>query len=256
MPTPSRPPVLASVQSYEAAAPNVLHALRLTAVEHMSYGAVSVDNGWLELPLTESWTCAMRLAVQEGAVVIAEIRVFPAEAWDARPVGAWSGCWLGVGAAVPPGGVTARLLRAVSVSQGHRAATRFLQSLRRRFVDEVADLTGPPVNRWWLGGGIRTGQPSAQRRRRPAPSAVFLAEVARRYDAAIRKRSRRPIEEVAAQLNITSKKDASRYVSLARDRGLLTPARKQGKAGGSITARALRLLHPTPRARTPAKETR
>ena len=61
--------------------------------------AVAVPQIWVEVPF-EAWTAAYRLAVQGGALVIAELRLFPGGAARAadEPIGLWAGEALGAGA--------------------------------------------------------------------------------------------------------------------------------------------------------------
>jgi hypothetical protein len=52
------------------------------------------------------WVAAYRLLVEEGRLIVAELRVFPAE--QDRDAGSWSGELLGDNAKAPRGGLTAR----------------------------------------------------------------------------------------------------------------------------------------------------
>ena len=65
---------------------------------------------WVTLPFAEGWVAAQRLDVQQGVLVVTELRVFPRE--QLRPNG---GEWSQAVASVPRGGITAAMLRTVSI---------------------------------------------------------------------------------------------------------------------------------------------
>src|SRR5437870_6095063 len=92
--------------------------------------AVAVPQIWVEVPF-EAWTAAYRLAVQGGALVIAELRLFPGGAARAadEPIGLWAGEALGAGATVPAGGLTSRLIKRLRLGEHHRHHARVLQRL-------------------------------------------------------------------------------------------------------------------------------
>lgn len=53
-------------------------------------GLARVASSWLEVTIADGWLAAYRLVPQDGQPVIAEVRVFPAEA-GRRTAGTWSG---------------------------------------------------------------------------------------------------------------------------------------------------------------------
>jgi hypothetical protein len=81
-------------------------------------GARGFNECWIERPLSNDWMQAVRLAVQDGRPVIAELRIFPAPKWNeqsasdkvlpAEEPGCWAVEWLGDRAKIPPGGLPAR----------------------------------------------------------------------------------------------------------------------------------------------------
>jgi hypothetical protein len=217
----------------------------LDAAAAKSYEEVRVQHSWVEVSLTEEWRCALRLAVQGGAVVVTELRLFPLEEWRGRPRGTWSGEWLGLKASVPPQGVTARLLRQVTLGHVQHQVSEFIAWARRTYGRT------PFEPERWLGGPLRIPRRPG-RRRRPGPTDAFIVQVAARYAAALITDPRRPIPAAAAQLELSAR-EVSRLVFLARRRGLL-PKTKQGRAGGSLTAKARRLLQlPAPLSRRRAR---
>ena len=81
---------------------------------------------WVHVPIADGWLGAQRLAVQDGAVVVSELRVFPEEQLRHR-----GGEWSGSVPSIPKGGISAALVRSVSVG-GHAAApvlTDWLQTM-------------------------------------------------------------------------------------------------------------------------------
>lgn len=71
---------------------------------------------WVHIPFAEGWVAAQQLAVQDGVIVVSELRVFPKERLRAKPRE-----WSGAVASVPRGGLSASLLRSVSIG-GHAVA--------------------------------------------------------------------------------------------------------------------------------------
>jgi len=95
---------------------------------------------WVILPFAEGWVAAQRLAVQQGVLVVTELRVFPKE--HLRPNG---GEWSQAVASVPRGGITAALLRSVSI--GGRAAARVFTDWIEATSREGVALDYPPAHR-------------------------------------------------------------------------------------------------------------
>ena len=197
-----------------------------------------VDEAWVEVPLGDAWVAAYFLVLQQGRPVIAEVRIFPAE--PQRPgAGQWSGHFLGVDASVPAGGVRSRLLRLPL--RTHQVWTdRFLASLRKR--------QGPDRFRdqRWLGDHEfvptpRTRRSTRRARGRPSLPNRAYAVVARAYDAAIQRKSRSPVKDVAAALNESSLGRVRSLIFKARAKGYLTQT-IQGRSEGRLTALGKRVL--------------
>jgi hypothetical protein len=196
---------------------------------------VRVPEYWTELPIPADrrWVAAARLLVSRGAVVIGEVRVFPAEPHAERRQGEWSAAVLGVRALCPPGGVVARLLRAVPLGAFTRAAVEFERLLRERFGDEAF------LPRGRFGAlGLESPRQGPRRRHRAADTVVL--GVARAYADAIERKSRRALEEAAAACHLAYR-HARDLVGVARARGYLT-ATKQGRGGGELTPTARKRL--------------
>jgi hypothetical protein len=228
------------------------------------WGRVMVREAWVEAPLGTEWVGALRLVPQNGAPVIAELRVFPAEA-DRPAPGRWSGEWRGVLAKIPPGGLTRRLLRKVPTAAHVQLMAELLRQSRRKAV-EVDD---PMFDSLW-GNGPRpateiasTARPShpsgehaggARRGRKPRPSEFYLP-IAVAYAGAVKAGSPHPVVDVADARGL----DASQVrdmVYKARRLGLLTPT-KQGAPAGVLSPWAEALLRRGSRVRaTTGRRTR
>src|SRR5437870_4382974 len=76
-----------------------------------------VTEQWFTVPVDTEWIAAFRLILQiEGndyVPTLGELRIFPSEAFPSPGPGLWSAEALGLFARVPPGGITARLLRKI-----------------------------------------------------------------------------------------------------------------------------------------------
>src|SRR5262245_27892131 len=51
----------------------------------VTQAGADVERLWVETPLNDAWTSAARLAVQNGQIIVAEVRVFPNEPGRKRP---------------------------------------------------------------------------------------------------------------------------------------------------------------------------
>lgn len=246
------------------------HGLDTTPSKDRGIVYVAVENTWVEVPLkdkrpgrTEEWVVAYRLVEQGGYPVVAELRLFPAEElfWKEaaleRDPGQWSAEFLGQNAKVPTGGITARMVREVKIGEHHRLANEFIRSLKEEhggLLDLPAELE--PFQRKLPGptaviSSFEIKKPKNTRRkphrqlgkgRRPD---IIYAELAQQYVRLLEVGSKRPIVELAKQLGI----DRSRVrdmIHAARKRGLLDGG-QQGKRGGYLTDKALRVLRPTRR---------
>jgi hypothetical protein len=195
---------------------------------------VRVPSLWVEVTLRGGWKVAYRLGVQDGRSIVSELRVFPDEP-TTTPAGQWSGELLGAMAEAPRGGITASLLRKVSVG----APGRFGDEMLSRFTE-------------WLGTsearrlfGLDRVRPqrnrAAHRGRRAQRPNRFYAELAQAYADAWKAGDRQPIETAAARMGVAVS-EARRLVHEARHvRGLLTKT-TQGKGGGQLTDEARRIL--------------
>jgi hypothetical protein len=196
-------------------------------------------------PLTgrAEWTVESQLAVQDGRVVIAEVRVSPAR-WQTDP--AQSGEQAGLAAYVPPGGLTSRLLRQVPVGA---YVDLWGATLHPREPEEAAVAADVRRLLAWhdpaLGNSRWRSRPPARppgaKRpgRRPLADDV-LVEAAAAYIAARKGGSRRPVPDAARALNMTEARMRD-LVYRARRRRLLSEAR-QGRGGGDLTPEGRKLL--------------
>jgi hypothetical protein len=165
------------------------------------------------------------LAVQDGRVVVAEVRVHP---WEK----------------IPPGGLTRRLLRRVPFGV-HVDYFATVAKLRRILVPEgVSVFEGPWVELAAAHlkptleasprprGGKRPG-------RRPLPDEDLLT-AARAYVTARDRGSPRPVPDAARALKMSEARMRD-LVYRARRRGFLTQT-SQGRGGGALTPHARALL--------------
>jgi hypothetical protein len=198
---------------------------------------VWTEQRWLEVDVGSAWTAAARLAVQNGRVVISELRVFPRDRPGSVP-GLWSGEILGPMATVPAGGLTSTLLRKVPIPGYASFAAARIAHWRQAggLPAESADLALPGVAPF--------GRKESTRRRAGKPDR-FYAEVAAEYVRLLTKRSRRPVADLAKRrgLKPAQARDAIRT---ARERQLLSWGH-WGKPDGYLTQRAEQLLGIRPR---------
>lgn len=190
------------------------------------FGLVLDLSVWVEMPLTARWLVAFRLANQRGQPVIAEVRVFPDEPGK-RPAGRWSGEYGAITTRVPPGGITARLLRTIRT----QTFKRMLRTIVTRWEKELGGLDL---------GFIPPAVPPLTNQGRKGRSDAALARIAAVYEAAyLADTPPVPAVAKASRLSLTQARDA---IHRARVRGLLSHASKQGKVGGRLTPIARELL--------------
>ena len=165
--------------------------------------------------------------LQEGEqLVMAELKVFPGpRATDGRRAtrrkpGEWSGRQDALDS-VPEGGVSARLLRCIRLTDLQQAV--------------VASLPNPSDLVPSSGAGARVGRPGSTGR----PDRYF-AEWAFAYAKKLAEGSRSPIKDLAADHGRTPGQVRD-LIHDARVRGLLSKER-QGRAAGSLTPKAIQLL--------------
>jgi hypothetical protein len=208
--------------------PEVPAAARALALGKLAF--VHRQNQWVSVPLDAHWVAAYRITVQDGAVVVGEVRVFPREEDRWSLPGTWSAEVLGIKAPVPRGGITSRLLRRVRVGAHHRIADAVLR--------RDADWVPMPL------ALERQRPPGAGRPRKPD---LWYARLAQAYARALHAGSARPILDVARAKHLPPARvrDA---IYRARGRGLLSRAQlpgqegQQGQKGGRLTPKALALL--------------
>jgi hypothetical protein len=172
---------------------------------------------------------AYRLVDQGGVMVIAEIRILPANPTRRGTLGEWS---LDA-AAVPPGGVTDAVIKALRTElpiERARDVFAYLTSgLDHEHVATAASLACVRP----LGQGRNGTRP---RRRNPLP----LLELGAAYARLVKDRHPAPVKAAAAECHY-SPRYASKRIADARECGYLTPT-SRGRAGGQLTDEARDLL--------------
>jgi hypothetical protein len=133
-------------------------------------------------------------------------------------LGEWSGILKGMHATVPPGGITARLLRKVKVNAHIREGRTILH--RREMAAKKQGLRSG-LREWLRTDGLKSIRPPSapQKGGRPRNQAL-LDKIAGAYRAAVSSGSPSPVADVAVVLRINRKK-VSNIVSVARSQGLL-----------------------------------
>lgn len=207
---------------------------------------VYTDQTWLEVEVDKDWTAAARLAVQEGRVIVSELRVFPRDReLGAGVAGLWRGEVLGTHATVPVGGLKSELLRRVRIPKYAARARDVVESWRRAggMAEESARVSLP---------GLAASTPGRRRTGRPDR---FYAELAAEYVRTIEKGSRRPVEDIRTRRRLATAQVRD-LIHEARERGFLSKG-EQGAAGGYLLPKAEQLLGIRHRiTRVPRKGTR
>ena len=199
---------------------------------------LAVGESWVEALIGSEWMAAYRLVAQEGLPVIAEFRLFPAEDHRHRPKGHWSAEVLGARAKVPPGGITARLVRQARVGEHQRFAGEFLRYVYQR-LGEGPFAPGAPLERRRFHPPTK-GKAGVSSRRSRKPD-FFYVRIASTYAAEVEKGSRSPIVDTAKRLHINEPSRVRDWIHEARQRGLLSSA-QWGKRGGELTHRGWEIL--------------
>jgi hypothetical protein len=232
-------PYAAMLARYLKVSPDRLRRLK-TETEWGEEEAVEVNTAWLEVAISDDWMSAARLAMQDGQVVVAEMRVFPRErAPGASPLaGEWSAEVLGALAPSPPrGGITKDLLRRVPMGQGAQHFRELLRAYQGK-AGSMGWLAQEMFERSFPGAGAVPERPRPERGTgRPD---WFFAQLAADYCTAIERGSRRPVAELAARRRFPVARIRS-MLHEARVRGLLTRNRR-GVFGGALTSRAQEIL--------------
>ena len=224
MPEPRRrrrgPGLSEEVGPYSPATPDMAGNVLIDAAS----GRVSC-----ELPIEGSggWYVSAVFLRDRDELVMAELKVFPGpegaetrRAQRRRP-GEWSGRPEALDA-LPDGGVSARLLRCIRLTDLHQLVADSLAQgaeLSPRVSALTAQIGRP-------GGAVRSDR--------------YYAEWAFAYAKKLAEGSRSPIKDLAAEHDKTQGQVRD-LIHDARVRGLLTKER-QGRAAGSLTSKAIQLL--------------
>jgi hypothetical protein len=206
---------------------------------------------WLEQPLGAGWVAAQRLALQGGRVVVAELRVLPAERdWTGRPrpPGRWSvDERSGLAEPVPSGGVTARQLRTIRLGPrlhlGPRAAA-LVRALSTAWGPAApGDAARPPM----APTPAQASEPPPKQRRGPQPwPKVRYARLAEAFVQALGRSGVDPVPAAGRRLGLT-RTQARDALNRARRKGtarpqLLTRPSAPGLADGALTDECKRIL--------------
>lgn len=194
--------------------------------------AVTVDDYWVTRE-TGPWVIAYRLVLQDGRLVIGELRVYPrvddAPPWDiARDL-------QGIRAPAPAGGLTAAIVHAITVGGDVNLGRLIVRELRGK------GPLGPMIWNRLRALGVQTeeGPPVDTAHRKGGPKGkgiAFYRRIARTYLAA----PSRPVQAVARAEGLTTAQ-ARDAIHRARHRHRLLPPTSRGKAGGSDLAALQRI---------------
>ncbi|MGH2658405.1 MAG: hypothetical protein ACRDHS_01775 [Actinomycetota bacterium] len=197
-----------------------------------------LDEAWIEVPVGEGWLASYRVVMKEAGPVVAEIRVFPAEA-DHRTAGIWSQD----PASVPAEGIPARVLRRLRLTDPI--------GLFEEFVEQWEAEQGEEVTMRVFGRfGFRRSAAVPKRTGRAGRSDEFYARWAAAYVERLRRGSRHPVRDLVTRPPVKIAGFASSpapeatvraFIHEARRRKLLTSA-PSGRAGGELTEKSTRLL--------------
>jgi hypothetical protein len=187
---------------------------------------------WAVQHLDKRWTLEAHLVRQADALIIGEIRVVPRSKGLHIPGAAPK--------AAPPAGVPATLVRGIVLGE-------ILREVRRQFNHLATWRDAEQVEAaraiWLAGAEAVPGHPG-----RPRRDERSFANIAAVYVDLVEGGNLQPIAELADKLGV-EKGTASQLVHECRSRKLLSaaphePGVQPGRAGGELTAKAKRLLHP------------
>jgi hypothetical protein len=211
---------------------------------------VGNDALWLDAKLGEDWRVSYRLEVQNGRVIVAELRIFP----RARPLRLGPGrhgsaairraMEQGSSSAIPPGGLSTRLLRRVRLGHDVHSLVQIAEGIKRN--DPAAFAPGTVLAKWGVTADVLFEAVPTRRqevwtgRGRPSIPAVVYAALASEYSTLVAGGSDRPVQELAERSGQPLTLVRSR-IQTARRLGLLDPG-VQGNAGGQLTPAAKQLL--------------
>ena len=188
----------------------------------------------LETELGNGWMVVEWIEIQSGRRVVAEVTICPAP--PPLQAGAYRARMYGdrpEDGPVPPGGITARLLRTVKVG---KYPDRLLDNYRRWVKKEFGVAALKRLDE-------HVGRPSRRRRRRPRTrraSDLYYAKLAGDYAMLWQRGIRTPTMELSKLRGLPLEKMRS-HIHLARANGLL-PETTRGKAGGVLTPKARQIL--------------
>jgi len=196
-------------------------------------GAHGDPIGWvveMAIPGDEDWSVAGIFVRDDEDLVLSELRILPNVAGPGGEAGEWSRHPVDL-AALPEGGMTARLLRKVPFEALIQDGHKHLQEMAAK---------GPPSS-WAHRLNAEPARPG-----RAGRGDRYYAAWASRYLAALERHPSAPIAELADKYDI-SRSSARDLVHKARERGLLTK-RGQGRAGGALTEKGRVALEPSKKA--------
>ncbi|MGH2660719.1 MAG: hypothetical protein ACRDHS_13935 [Actinomycetota bacterium] len=203
-----------------------------------------VDEAWIEVPVGEGWLAAYRVVMKEAAPVIGEIRVFPTGV-DRPTAGGWSRN----ATSVPAGGIPARVLRRLRLTDPIGLFERFV---RKWEAEHGAEVTNRVFGRL---RPRRSEAPVPKRTGRAGRSDGFYARWAAAYVERLQRGSRHPVSDLVNRPPVTIAGFASSRAPQATVRAIIHEARRRklltgappGRAGGKLTEKGTRLLAPSAR---------
>jgi hypothetical protein len=200
---------------------------------------VIVPEFWVEAPLNEDWMVAYRLLPQQGLVIVGEVRIYPFEskmrADPFRRKGEWSAHVLGIRARAPVGGLTAKLVRSISMKTPMADARDFFDWIFSRAAAHVPLFEA--LSKHLTRASFRARRKS--KRGRKSFSDEDYARVVSEYVLLCSQKSFQPIKDIAKKLNAKPAKIRT-MIFQARRRGLLTRI-GPGRGGGSLTQKGKEL---------------
>jgi hypothetical protein len=169
--------------------------------------------------LGRGWKATYRLALQRGVSVIAGLSIEP---------------W---GSGVPPGGLSARLLRTLKFTLPRRELRRLAEIVQKHPVVYEGRFQSSPF--------LATEAQASRREYLKGRQDSFYAEIAKQYCKLAGSHVKNPIQVIAKSRSLSPSKVRD-MIFQARKRGLLTKPPKQGRMGGELTLKCIALLTATP----------
>ena len=234
-------------RTVETARPRGDWARRATSTA--ARGGRRVREAWVEAELDDQWMVAYRVVPgRHREPIIAELRIFPLERTRGRPPGRWSADVLGIEAQAPDDGISADVVRRVSVGEHRLVGQKFARWLQ----DSASQIVTPELLKQMpalaglkgttIAGHVPVPPPPGKRKRGRPPirSEQFYAKLARDYAQRVAEGSPHPTADLARRRRWSLSK-VRNMLHEARRRGLLSPT-AQGRSGGGLTDRALAIL--------------